>query len=80
MFITLPYNEALETTISYVIQTEEQFIADEVRHFDSFQDWADFVIHETVYGAAKVVQYRDSSETEMIKELRKLWDENVEQQ
>ncbi|MFZ9326511.1 MAG: hypothetical protein ACO24H_03490 [Polynucleobacter sp.] len=80
MFIALPYNEALETTIFYVIQTEEEFIADEIHRFDSFQDWADFVIHETVYGAAKVVQYRDSSETEMIKELRKLWDENVEQQ
>ena len=74
MFVALPYNEALETVVSYVLETEYEFVVDDMSNYDSFQDWANFVIHETVFGAAKVVEYRNSSDTEMMRELREIWE------
>lgn len=73
--IAVAYDEALETVVSYVLETEYEFIVDDMSNYDSFQEWANFVIHETVFGAAKVVEYRNASDSEMMRELREIWED-----
>lgn len=78
MSIPLNYDKALEILIFHTIEVEEEFVVDNIKHYDDFLEWSHFVIVETVYGAAKSVQHRNSG-AEMMKELRKLWDENTKQ-
>jgi hypothetical protein len=70
----MAYEESLETITSYILETEYEFIVDEIMNHNSFKEWADFIIHETVYGAAKVVEYRNASDSEMMRDLRGIWD------
>lgn len=72
--ITVAYDEALESVIAYTLENEHEFITEEIERFESFEEWAEYVLHETVYGCANIVAFRNSSDAEMMKDLKQVWE------
>jgi hypothetical protein len=78
MIVTVAHKDALASLVECTLANEYDYVCDEMSRFDSFIDWAEFVIHETLYGAANVVAFVDSSDSEMLKDLREMWDRESE--
>lgn len=74
MIVTVTYKDALASLVECTLANEYDYVCDEMSRFHSFIDWAEYVIHETLYGAAIVVAFADFSDSEMLKDLREIWD------
>jgi hypothetical protein len=67
-------DDALDVLVEYTLQEEYDFAREEMNRHDNFEDWAKFILSETIYGAASVVAFRNNSEAEMMRDLRQIWD------
>jgi hypothetical protein len=65
--------DSLDFLAEYVISVEYSFIVDEIDRFTDCDTWIDYVLTETVYGAANIVAFRNCSNSEMHRDLRELW-------
>lgn len=68
--------ESLEKLVDYVINNEYVFIIEEIANYETFDEWKDFVLNETAYGAALKIQFSNLSESEMIRDLVQDWDKH----
>lgn len=66
--------DAIEKIVDYVISSEHCFVVEEIANYETFYDWADFVLERTVYGAAMKLNFSYLSDSEMIRDLREIWD------
>ena len=65
--------DSLEILTDYVIATEYNFIVDEMDRFSDCAAWIEYVLNDTVYGAANIVAFKDWSSGEMVRDLESLW-------
>ena len=74
--MTSPFSvsTALDALVDYVLSSEYSFIVEEMTQYSSFEDWRDYVLSETVYGAANVIAFQNVSNSEMERDLRELWE------
>jgi hypothetical protein len=67
-------SEALDALIDYTMQSEFDYVINEIKEHSSFEDWSLFVLSETAYGAANIVAFQNVSDSEMLRDLRELWE------
>jgi hypothetical protein len=67
-------SEALDALVDYTMQSEFDYIVDEIKEHSSFEDWSRFVLYETAYGAATIVAFQNASDSEILRDLRELWE------
>lgn len=68
--------ESLEKLVDYVINNEYAFIIEEIANYETFDEWKDFALNDSVYGAALKIQFSNVSESEMIRDLVQDWDKH----
>lgn len=68
--------ESLEKLVDYVINNEYVFIIEQIANYETFDEWKDFVLNDSVYGAALKIQFSNVSESEMIRDLVQDWDKH----
>ena len=67
--------DATEQVIDYVLTNECGFAVELMSVYDDFEPWAEYVLSETTYGAVMVLAFRDYSDSEMLRDLKELWEE-----
>lgn len=74
--MTAPFSvsEALDALVDYALSSEYSFIVEEMQNCSSFEEWSSYVLSETVYGAANVLAFQNVSDSEMLRDLRELWE------
>lgn len=70
----LSVKAALFALIDYTLATEKSCAIEEMLRFSSFDDWAAYILSDTIYGCALIVLLADFSDAELHRELRELWD------
>lgn len=60
--------------VDYIIDSEHVFIVEEIGSFETFQEWKEYVLDDTVYGQALKVQFSNVSEAELNRSLSEIWD------
>jgi hypothetical protein len=68
--------QAVAELCAITIETDYGFIVDCIKEYDRFDDWAEHVLGRTAYGAAIVLEFRDCSNSEMMRDLRETWELN----
>ena len=74
--MTAPFSasDALDALVDYALSSEYSFIVEEMQNCSSFEEWSSYVLSETVYGAANVLAFQNVSSSEMLRDLRELWE------
>jgi hypothetical protein len=74
--MTAPFSvsDALDALVDYALSSEFSFIVEEMQRYSSFEEWSSYVLSETVYGAANVLAFQNVSDSEMLRDLRELWE------
>ena len=74
--MTAPFStsDALDALVDYALSSEFSFIVEEMQNCSSFEEWSSYVLSETVYGAANVLAFQNASDSEMLRDLRELWE------
>jgi hypothetical protein len=74
--MTAPFSvsDALDALVDYALSSEFSFIVEEMQRCSSFEEWSSYVLSETVYGAANVLAFQNVSDSEMLRDLRELWE------
>jgi hypothetical protein len=74
--MTTPFSvsDALDALVDYALSSEFSFIVEEMQNCSSFEEWSSYVLSETVYGAATVLAFQNVSDSEMLRDLRELWE------
>jgi len=74
--MTAPFSvpDALDALVDYALSSEFSFIVEEMQNCSSFEEWSSYVLSETVYGAANVLAFQNVSSSEMLRDLRELWE------
>jgi hypothetical protein len=67
-------SDALDALVDYALSSEFSFIVEEMQRCSSFEEWSSYVLSETAYGAASVLAFKNASDSEMLRDLRELWD------
>ncbi len=67
-------SDALDALVDYALSSEFSFIVEEMQRCSSFEEWSSYVLSETVYGAANVLAFQNVSDSEMLRDLRELWE------
>lgn len=65
--------ESLDFVAEHVIATEYGYVVDMIGSFSSCNDWTDWVLTETAYGAATIVAFRNCSNAEIKRDLAQVW-------
>jgi hypothetical protein len=68
--MTAPFSvsDALDALVDYALSSEE------MQSCSSFEEWSSYVLSETIYGAANVLAFQNVSDSEMLRDLRELWE------
>jgi len=66
--------KAIGRMVDYTINNEHVFVVEEIGNFETFQEWKDFVLDDTVYGQAMKVQFANVSDAELNRTLVEIWD------
>lgn len=66
--------KAIGRMVDYTINNEHAFVVEEIDNFETFQEWKDFVLDDTVYGQAMKVQFANVSDAELYRTLVEIWD------
>lgn len=69
--------DCAEKIVDYIISNEHCFVVEEIANYQNFYDWKEFVLEHTVYGAAMKLNFNYFSDSEMIRDLREIWDTNA---
>jgi hypothetical protein len=74
--MTAPFSvsDALDALVDYALSSEFSFIVEEMQSCSSFEEWSSYVLSETIYGAANVLAFQNVSDSEMLRDLRELWE------
>ena len=74
--MTAPFSvsDSLDALVDYALSSEYSFIVEEIQNRSSFEEWSSYVLSETVYGAANVLAFQNVSNSEMLRDLRELWE------
>ena len=74
--MTAPFSvsDALDALVDYALSSEYSFIVEEMQNCSSFEEWSSYVLSETVYAAANVLAFQNVSDSEMLSDLRELWE------
>lgn len=68
--------KAIGRMTDYVINNEHTFVVEEIGSFETFQEWKEYVLDDTVYGQALKVQFANVSDAEMNRTLVEIWDQH----
>jgi hypothetical protein len=68
--------ESIYKIVDYVISHEYIFVIEEMASYETFDEWKNFVLNDSVYGAALKIQFSNFSETEMIRDLEQDWEKH----
>jgi len=68
--------KAIGRMVDYTINNEHAFVVKEVDNFETFQEWKEFVLDDTVYGQAMKVQFANFSDAELNRSLAEIWDQH----
>jgi len=70
--------DAIDAVVDYTLSAEYDFVVELMNQYEQFEQWAEYVLSETVYGAVNILAFRNNSDGEMMRDLEELWDENRE--
>ena len=68
--------ELIDKIVDYVINNEYIFVIEEMASYETFDEWKNFVLNDSVYGAALQIKFSDFSESEMIRDLEQDWEKH----
>jgi hypothetical protein len=68
--------ESIDKIVDYVINNEYIFVIEEMASYETFDEWKNFVLNDSVYGAALKIQFSNLSESEMIRDLEQDWEKH----
>jgi hypothetical protein len=71
-------DDAIDALVDYTLTAEYDFAVELMNQYEQFEQWAEHVLSETVYGAVIVLAFRNNNEDEMMLDLKEMWDENME--
>ena len=66
--------KAIGRMVDYIIDSEHVFIVEQINSFETFQEWKEYVLDDSVYGQALKVQFSNVSEAELNRSLSEIWD------
>lgn len=71
-------DDAIDALVDYTLTAEYDFAVELMNQHEQFEQWAEHVLSETIYGAVNILAFRNNSDAEMMRDLKELWDENRE--